>query len=43
MDGTWGRNADKVGEDRLHRFSEESEFGFVILSYGLANEVNLIL
>jgi len=43
MDSTWGRIDGKIREDGLHRFGEGSEFGFVVWSYGLAKEVNLIV
>jgi len=43
MDGTWGRIAGKVREDSFCRIGERSEFGFVVWSYSLGKEVNLIL
>jgi len=43
MDGTWGRITGKVREDGLRRFGDESEFGFVVWSYDLAKEVNLVV
>ena len=43
MHGTWGRIASKVREDVFRRLGEGSEFGFVVWSYSLAKEVNVVL